>query len=92
MFVEHLDKVGQFDEAAVLNGAERKISELAESGVGLGTEGIGLVKVDACSLLKPFLFVGASLLADVAKRTHLVFKADTDRLVFAPAGQVEILS
>ena len=92
VFVEHLDKVGQLDEAGALNGAELKTSELAEGGVGLGAQGAGFVKVDACPLLKTFLFVGASLLADVAKRTHLVFEPGSDRVVFAPAGKSVILS
>ena len=57
VLIEHLDKVGQLDEAGALNGTERKSVELVKGGVGLGTQGIGLVKVNACSLLKSFLFV-----------------------------------
>ena len=92
VFVEHPNKVGQLDEAGDFNGAERQTSELAEGGVGLGTEGVALVKVDACSLLKTILFVRASLLTEVAKYTHLVFEPGANRLVFSPAGNVVIFS
>ena len=92
VLIEHLDKVGQLDEAGALNGTQRKSVELTKGGVGLGTQGIGLVKVNACSLLKSFLFVRASLLAEVAKCAHLVFEPGADRLVFAPAEKVAILS
>ena len=87
VFVEHSDKVGQLGEAAAFNGAERKGLELAEGGVGLVTQTVGLVEVDARRLLETFLFVRPPLLAEVAKRAHLVFEPGTNRLVFPPAGE-----
>jgi len=92
VFVEHFNKVGQLDEATSFNGAERQSAELAEGGVGLDTQGVGLVNIGACSLLETCLFVGTSLLAEVAKHAHLVFETGADRLVFPPAGEVMIFS
>ena len=78
VFVEHFVEIGQFGEPAGLTGTQGDGLELGERGVGLGTEGGGLVKVNAGGLLLAVRFVLAASSADVAEHPHLVLETGED--------------